>query len=146
MLYEDQASEDAGIGSLVHRKAPQVCDLEGEDGARGIRTPKPFRALAFEASAIPFCQRSRQLCPNPSARGRWIRADTTSGARIGHGMLGRVGRCSNLRFSSGRPLQTIVNRGARIRTGDLCDPNAALYRTEPHPGNYLSGKTTAGGD
>lgn len=26
------------------------------------------------------------------------------------------------------------NRGARIRTGDLCDPNAALYRTEPHPG------------
>ncbi len=27
-----------------------------------------------------------------------------------------------------------VNRGARIRTGDLCDPNAALYRTEPRPG------------
>ena len=25
------------------------------------------------------------------------------------------------------------NRGARIRTGDLCDPNAALYRTEPRP-------------
>ena len=29
-----------------------------------------------------------------------------------------------------------TNRGARIRTGDLCDPNAALYRTEPHPGTY----------
>ena len=25
------------------------------------------------------------------------------------------------------------SRGARIRTGDLCDPNAALYRTEPRP-------------
>ncbi len=25
------------------------------------------------------------------------------------------------------------HRGARIRTGDLCDPNAALYRTEPRP-------------
>ena len=25
------------------------------------------------------------------------------------------------------------NRGARIRTGDLCVPNAALYRTEPRP-------------
>ncbi len=43
-----------------HEKAPQASDLEGEDGARGIRTPKPFRALAFEASAIPFCQRSKQ--------------------------------------------------------------------------------------
>ena len=26
------------------------------------------------------------------------------------------------------------HRGARIRTGDLCVPNAALYRTEPRPG------------
>ncbi len=25
------------------------------------------------------------------------------------------------------------NRGARIRTGDLSDPNGALYRAEPHP-------------
>lgn len=38
------------------------------------------------------------------------------------------------------PLQTspgespaTFHRGARIRTGDLCDPNAALYRTEPRP-------------
>jgi hypothetical protein len=28
-----------------------------------------------------------------------------------------------------------IYRGARIRTGDLCDPNAALYRTEPRPVN-----------
>ena len=28
------------------------------------------------------------------------------------------------------------NRGARIRTGDLCDPNAALYRTEPRPADF----------
>ena len=84
------------------KKAPQVEDLEGADGARGIRTPKPFRALAFEASAIPFCQRS------PT-----------------------------------RGLQFPSNRGARIRTGDLCDPNAALYRTEPRPGilGYLYSTT-----
>ena len=31
-------------------------------------------------------------------------------------------------------LRDLPNRGARIRTGDLCDPNAALYRTEPRPG------------
>ena len=30
------------------------------------------------------------------------------------------------------------HRGARIRTGDLCDPNAALYRTEPRPGLHIS--------
>jgi hypothetical protein len=30
-------------------------------------------------------------------------------------------------------VQSGSNRGARIRTGDLCDPNAALYRTEPRP-------------
>ncbi len=30
----------------------------------------------------------------------------------------------------------LTNRGARIRTGDLCDPNAALYRTEPRPEHY----------
>ena len=49
----------AGMRGL-HTKSPppRPPDLEGEDGARGIRTPKPFRALAFEASAIPFCQRS----------------------------------------------------------------------------------------
>ena len=27
----------------------------------------------------------------------------------------------------------LFSRGAQIRTGDLCDPNAALYRTEPRP-------------
>jgi hypothetical protein len=30
-------------------------------------------------------------------------------------------------------LTLYFHRGARIRTGDLCDPNAALYRTEPRP-------------
>jgi hypothetical protein len=34
----------------------------------------------------------------------------------------------------------LTNRGARIRTGDLCDPNAALYRTEPRPGSYSGQK------
>ena len=27
------------------------------------------------------------------------------------------------------------SRGARIRTGDLLDPNQALYRAEPRPAN-----------
>ena len=44
---------------------------------------------------------------------------------------------SNLRSISGRfqtaPHSRVNSRGARIRTGDLCDPNAALYRTEPRP-------------
>jgi hypothetical protein len=31
-------------------------------------------------------------------------------------------------------LTSTFYRGARIRTGDLCVPNAALYRTEPRPG------------
>jgi hypothetical protein len=42
-----------------HEKSPPGQEPGGRYGARGIRTPKPFRALAFEASAIPFCQRSK---------------------------------------------------------------------------------------
>ena len=101
-------------------------------GARGTRTPKPFRALAFEASALPFCQRSKQRTRTLRPGGRRIRADATSGARIGHGLTGRVGlmRRDSIAALHGDK----QNRGARIRTGDLCDPNAALYRTEPHPG------------
>ncbi len=49
----------------TREEAPLAVIPEGQflvlSGARGIRTPKPFRALAFEASAIPFCQRSKQL-------------------------------------------------------------------------------------
>ena len=38
------------------------------------------------------------------------------------------------RFEPGQDgFLTLSSRGARIRTGDLCDPNAALYRTEPRP-------------
>ncbi len=39
------------------------------NGARGIRTPKPLRALAFEASAIPFCQRSSKTDAPPPPGG-----------------------------------------------------------------------------
>ena len=38
------------------------------------------------------------------------------------------------------------NRGARIRTGDLCDPNAALYRTEPRPEMQASEDADRAGD
>ena len=37
-------------------------------------------------------------------------------------------------YQNSRCFTAVPNRGARIRTGDLCDPNAALYRTEPRPG------------
>ena len=39
-------------------------------------------------------------------------------------------------YQTAPPSAASTNRGARIRTGDLCDPNAALYRTEPRPGSY----------
>lgn len=39
---------------------------------------------------------------------------------------------------AGRPASSNNHRGARIRTGDLCDPNAALYRTEPRPANQTT--------
>jgi hypothetical protein len=38
-----------------------------------------------------------------------------------------------LQAAASFPAAFLKNRGARIRTGDLCDPNAALYRTEPRP-------------
>ena len=54
------------------------------------------------------------------------------------GIRTHAGRCPHdfqscaLSHSATRP-DSWQNRGARIRTGDLCDPNAALYRTEPRP-------------
>ena len=54
------------------------------------------------------------------------------------GIRTHAGRCPHdfqscaLSHSATRPAFRL-NRGARIRTGDLCDPNAALYRTEPRP-------------
>ncbi len=121
------------------QKAPQASDLEGINGARGIRTPKPFRALAFEASAIPFCQRSKQ--PGAGrADGRETHAHRRQigGARAGPPTVSTGPEAPY--DTASRPL---TNRGARIRTGDLCDPNAALYRTEPRPGTYRI-KTTDG--
>ena len=55
------------------------------------------------------------------------------------GIRTHAGRCPHdfqscaLSHSATRPTFCRLNRGARIRTGDLCDPNAALYRTEPRP-------------
>ena len=47
------------------KKPPRPRGLRGCSGARGTRTPKPFRALAFEASALPFCQRSEEPNSKP---------------------------------------------------------------------------------
>ena len=61
-------------------KAPLAMKPEGQfpvlNGARGIRTPKPFRALAFEASAIPFCQRSSKTDAPPPPKGDGKRSDS----------------------------------------------------------------------
>ena len=57
---------------------------------------------------------------------------TLSGPGIGGWCVARIGATRIVR-SETTTCET-KHRGARIRTGDLCDPNAALYRTEPHPG------------
>jgi hypothetical protein len=73
-----ERQEGAGCGSIVPTLVPtpppclNQASLPGDpgatnNGARGIRTPKPFRALAFEASAIPFCQRSKTVSPRQSS-------------------------------------------------------------------------------
>ena len=59
------------------------------------------------------------------------------------GNLGSTSACQ--RGPSYAAFRRSTNRGARIRTGDLCDPNAALYRTEPRPGSYSGTNTTAAG-
>ncbi len=142
----------------MHEKAPRVTGPGGPHGARGIRTPKPFRALAFEASAIPFCQRSKQRRAGAAGSPRSPRfAGGCSGRRgVGQSLLPLEDPVAirHDRFAdnqSGRPdvpvfskhfcrlkirsqsvttASRTINRGARIRTGDLCDPNAALYRTD----------------
>ena len=52
---------------------------------------------------------------------------THLGARLEPSVLIRAPSTTKRRYAAD------YYRGARIRTGDLCDPNAALYRTEPHP-------------
>src|SRR5688572_19585040 len=41
--------------------------------------------------------------------------------------------CGALPVRTTPPVLHTSSRGARIRTGDLCVPNAALYQAEPRP-------------
>jgi hypothetical protein len=124
------------------RKPPRSTDLEGSRSGRDsnpqVLSDARFRGECNSRSATAPTERARTL-----AQGHRIRARTTSGARIGHVSAGRVETAINRGAWMGSadpgPDQVVrsrgkINRGARIRTGDLCDPNAALYRTEPHPG------------
>ena len=124
------------------KKPPRSTDLEGSRSGRDsnpqVLSDARFRGECNSRSATAPTERART-----PAQGRGIRARTTSGARIGHVSAGRVETAINRGAWMGSadpgPDQDVrsrgkINRGARIRTGDLCDPNAALYRTEPHPG------------
>src|SRR5689334_7604340 len=52
-------------------------------------------------------------------------------------LLGRLGRNALSHEQPGKqrgePMAPLVYRGAQIRTGDLSDPNGALYQAAPHP-------------
>lgn len=102
--------------------------------------PEPFGVRALEYGPLPGSGQ-RRSCGVREQGHRGARIELRSAAPI----LTSFSTCvsgwrppfpsleSNLRSSPG-PRSETNNRGARIRTGDLCDPNAALYRTEPHPG------------
>ena len=99
-------------------------DGRGGNGARMIVTPPPVPRRCFGD------HRDRRFAWHPgrlSSNLRFCRATSSPGAAPHSGTA-----------ESGRPLRVplplpVLYRGARIRTGDLCDPNAALYRTEPRP-------------
>jgi hypothetical protein len=93
-----------------------------ECGALPVRATPPRSVPGFRSTIYPIgAARMGLRCWRTFARLRSLPSVAHSG--------------SNLRFSSGRAtgVDHLPNRGARIRTGDLCDPNAALYRTEPRP-------------
>ena len=105
------------------KKPPRPVTWRAKTEREGFEPPSPFgrslsRRVQYHSASAP-----------------------NSKARLPEGRPGGSLRASssNSAFESGRYQKTAAsggttNRGARIRTGDLCDPNAALYRTEPRPG------------
>ena len=105
------------------KKPPRPVTWRAKTEREGFEPPSPFgrslsRRVQYHSASAP-----------------------NSKARLPEGRPGGSLRASssNRVFESGRYQKTAAsggttNRGARIRTGDLCDPNAALYRTEPRPG------------
>ena len=104
------------------KKPPRPVTWRAKTEREGFEPPSPFgrslsRRVQYHSASAP-----------------------NSKARLPEGRPGGSLRASssNSAFESGRYQKTAAsggttNRGARIRTGDLCDPNAALYRTEPRP-------------
>ncbi len=112
-------------------RSPRPEGLPHRNGAGGIRTPKSFWDARFRGVCI-----SRSA----TAPGGVGRPPKTA-------MPGSPRRAVTSGRSHSRVLSRrggISNRGARIRTGDLCDPNAALYRTEPRPGLPTSSSQSSG--
>ena len=106
----------------MQKTLPAHLNREGlviRNGARGTRTPKPFRALAFEASALPFCQRSKQ----PEADHR-VGREPDLLRRLPAVLAAGCASCDRPRSPVPRGLWTCwVNRGARIQ---LRSPSAIL--------------------
>ena len=103
----------------------------------GFEPPSPFgrslsRRVQYHSASAPDSKaRARRVTARPTLCGGVIRSLWSTDVVLPPKKVPYDG-------GSGR-----FNRGARIRTGDLCDPNAALYRTEPRPGTYRI-KTTDG--
>ena len=116
---------------MCTRKPPRPIGLRGFQRSARDSNPQVLSDARFRGE----CNSHSASAPNNNARtheGPGIRV--CSVARIGTTQVVwsevvRQSACPDFRGSF-----RTINRGARIRTGDLCDPNAALYRTEPHPG------------
>ena len=110
---------------------------------RSLRDPRSPRRGSHVTFSRTFRRLGSNLLPHrssdqrPDASPVAARSSKTS-ARVETAFLDRIGASARTSGSHPgdqlfRPASRAIHRGARIRTGDLCDPNAALYRTEPRP-------------
>ena len=111
-----------------HEKTPQTAWSEGLQRSARDSNPQALSGARFRGECITIL---------PALRGTELEA---SRLRVQE-CLWLPGSAQRASCGVGQPINRgawgsfmTINRGARIRTGDLCDPNAALYRTEPHPG------------
>ena len=128
-----RAMGDCGVGHQPDPHAPSAPRWGTEAG--GLEPPRVVNPPHFECGALPVRLRLRRLyrrSARESSRAcgperRVVPPDWIRGTADRAGPI-VVLLATDLSASAGTR-----NRGARIRTGDLCDPNAALYRTEPRP-------------
>ena len=104
--------------------------------AGGLEPPRVVNPPHFECGALPIRLRLQRLYRRSARESSSVDAARREEAlcRIARGSpAGPIGPFPALLAIDLPASAGIRNRGARIRTGDLCDPNAALYRTEPRP-------------